>query len=175
MMNRLSNAESGAGGAPVVADSPSAFQHELTRSAFVYWSSLLDGRTMPSRADLSPSVMRKFLPSMGLAEPRTKACGGSDYFIRLEGTRLEQVYGPMTGKLLSEILEPAVEVRWRSAFDAAIASARPVRTFGRMAFQQKSWLEVESFIAPLGNDGRTVSMLMTVVATWEASKGIPAT
>jgi hypothetical protein len=151
-------------------DKTLSFRHPLNVEALGYWRSLLKGRAMPARADLDPRAMRGFLADMGLMETRKKADGTSDYFVRLAGTRTEQIYGPVTGKLISEFLPPEIEARWRGALDAAVAAGGPVRTIGRMAFQKRTWLEVECLVAPLGDDGQTISMLMIVVATWEAEK-----
>jgi hypothetical protein len=151
-------------------DTSLSFRHPITVEALAYWKSILAGRAMPSRADFDLRAMRDLLPHLGLMEPRRKADGTSDYYIRLIGTRLEQIYGTVTGKTISEFLSPDIQERWRTALDTAVAGRAPIRTIGRMAFQKKLWLEVECLIAPLSHDGETVSMLLVVVATREAGQ-----
>lgn len=156
---------------PLDIDETASFRHPATREAAAHWAALLNGRAMPSRADLDPRALTKILPYMALIELRQKADGSPDYFIRLAGTASEQVFGSVTGKLISEFLPPEVEARWQLALGTAVRTLRPIRTIGRIAFQRKTWLEAETFVAPLGNDGHTVSMLLIVLATWEAGNG----
>jgi hypothetical protein len=145
-------------------------RHPLILEASEYWKSHRGDRAMPSRADLDPKAMRKLLPHMALVEPRARADGAPDYFVRLAGTRLEQIYGPMAGRFIGEAVTIEIATRWQMVLDAVANSAAPLRTMGRMMFEQRSWVEVESFMAPLSHDGRTVSMLFIVVATWSAGK-----
>lgn len=153
---------------PIALDELLSFVQPETIAALAYWRSKLGGRPMPSRADLDPRQMRSFMPHIALVELRKAADGSQDYYIRLAGTALEQVFGHLTARLISEFLPPEIEVRWRSMFDAARDAAAPIRAFGRVAFQRKHWLQCEIMIAPLGNDGKTISMFYAAVATWDA-------
>ena len=153
---------------PIGLDASLAFEHPKTVAALAYWRSKLDGRRMPSRADVDPRQMRGFMPNIALVELRHAPDGSRDYFIRLAGTAIDQVFGPLAGHLIGEFLPPEIELRWRRMLDAARDAGAPIRTIGRVAFQAKHWLECETLIAPLGFDGRMVSMFFVAVATWEA-------
>ena len=153
---------------PIALDESLSFVQPATIAALAYWNSKLGGRPMPSRADLDPREMRRFMPHVALVELRRTPQGDQDYFIRLVGTNIEQVFGQLTGQLISEFLPPEIEVRWRRMFDAARDAASPVRITGRVAFQRKTWLQCELMIAPLGTDGKTISMFFVAVATWDA-------
>jgi hypothetical protein len=146
----------------------------MTKKALAYWNARRGARAMPSRADIDPREMRAFLANLALLEPRPKSDGSNDIFVRLAGTSLEQTYGMLTGRLVSEIVPPETGRIWHTVFDPAMESASPVRSIGRMVFEKRSWLEVESLVMPLSNDGETVSMLMIVVVNWEADKPPPA-
>ena len=152
---------------PIAIDDSLFFVRPETREALAYWKSRLDGRPMPSRADLDPRAMRAFMPNVALVELRQAPDGTQDYYIRLAGTALEQLFGPLTGQSISAFLPAEIEARWRRMFDAARDAAAPIRTIGRIAFQKKTWLEGETLTAPLGADGKTVSMLFVVLASWE--------
>jgi hypothetical protein len=145
-------------------------RHPLVVEAAEYWKSHRGDRAMPSRADFDPRAMRKLLPHMSLLEPGARADGTPDYFVRLAGTRLEQIYGPMGGRFIGDAVTPEIARLWQLVLDAVANSAAPLRTMGRMVFEHRSWVEVESFMAPLSDDGETVSMLFVVVATWSAGK-----
>ncbi len=153
---------------PIAVDDSLSFVQPATIAALAYWKSKLGGRSMPARADLDPREMRSFMPHIALVELRQTADGSQDYYIRLSGTNIEQVFGRLTGQLISEFLPPEIEARWRRMFDAARDAGAPVRITGRVAFQRKTWLQCELMIAPLGTDGKTISMFFVAVATWEA-------
>ena len=153
---------------PIAIDESLAFLHPATVQALAYWKSKLDGRLMPSRADIEPRQMRSFMPHIALIDLRNAPDGSQDYFIRLAGTAIEQVFGRLTMRSISEFLPPEIEARWRGMLDAARDAVAPIRAVGRVAYQRKNWLECEVLIAPLSADGETVSMLFVAVATWEA-------
>lgn len=145
------------------------FEREPNRLAYAYWTSRSEGRSMPRRADLDPAAMRKFTPHVGLVEIRPGEADCMDYFIRRAGSRWEDVYGQMTGKLLREFLPAYIEQSWRDAFDAVREAKAPMRLTARVDFQEKKWLQIEMLIAPLGEDDQ-VSMLFTSFVSW--TKGL---
>jgi hypothetical protein len=129
-----------------------------------YWLSCRGDRAMPSRADLNPVAMRGFTEHVGLVEIRRDAGAEADYFIRRAGTRWEAVFGPMTGRLIQEFLPPEIETRWRKVFDAVCNAGAPLLVTTDILFQNKSWLEAEMFVRPLG-DGE-VAMLFLAFTSW---------
>ncbi|MGD0141776.1 MAG: PAS domain-containing protein [Rhizomicrobium sp.] len=153
---------------PIAIDDSLSFSYPATRQALAYWKSLLDGRPMPSRADLEPRAMLGFMAHVCLIELRQAPDGTRDYFVRLAGTAVEQLFGSLTGQSISEFLPAEIEARWRRLLDMAVDAAQPIRALGRVAFQRKLWLECETLIAPLGADGKTISMLFVAMATGEA-------
>jgi hypothetical protein len=108
--------------------------------------------------------MRGFTEHVGLVEVRRDTGAEIDYFIRRAGTRWEAVFGAMTGRLIQEFLPPEIETRWRQAFDAVCEAKAPLRLTTDILFQNKSWLEAELFIGPLGE--AEVTMLLLAFASW---------
>lgn len=142
------------------------FTRQPNTLAYAYWSACCNGRKMPERADLDPVAMRKFTAHVGLVEIRPTERGTEDYFIRRAGSKWEEVYGPMTGKLLHEFLPDDIAPTWRQAFGAVCSTRAPVRLTARVDFKAKNWLEIEMLIAPLG-EGRAVTMLLTSFVAWK--------
>jgi hypothetical protein len=142
------------------------FTRPATRLAHEYWESCRAGRTMPTRADLKPAAMHKFTEHVGLVEVRAEPGPDVDYFIRRAGTKWEQVFGPMTGRLIHDFLPPEIETRWREVFDPVRTRVVPVRVTTGITFQRKTWLETEMFVGPLGAD--RVSMLFLTFVSWSA-------
>ncbi len=128
-----------------------------------YWQSRCSGRPMPNRADLNPAAMRGFTEHVGLVEVRREA-EEADYFIRRAGTRWEAVFGAITGRFIHDFLPPEIETRWRQVFDAVCNAKAPLRVSTDIRFQQKSWLEAELFVAPLGD--ADVAMLFLAFTSW---------
>lgn len=149
---------------PIASDPTLAFEREPNKLAYAYWQARCDGRSMPARADLDPGAMKKFTPHVGLVEPRLASTGPS-YFIRRAGSRWEDVYGAITGKVLQDFLPPHLAAAWHSVFDSVTTSAKPIRITTQVDFQGKNWLDIELMVAPLGEQG-TVSMLLISFVAW---------
>jgi hypothetical protein len=150
---------------PLHFDWALAFERKETALACAYWRSRCKDGRLPSRADLVPSQMRKFMAHVGLVEFRAEG-DDIDYYIRLAGSQWEAVYGAMNGRVLHEFLPPDIEARWRSAFDPVRNQARPARVTTQIAFASKRWLDCEMFIAPLSDDGQSASMLLMCFVSW---------
>jgi hypothetical protein len=108
--------------------------------------------------------MRSFLPHVALVEVKPGPGGEPDYFVRLAGTAIEEVLGKRTGRSLTQDLPPALAQRWRAQFDAVLKSRQPLRATGRIAYDNKTWLEAEILYAPLSEDGTDVSMVFLAFA-----------
>jgi hypothetical protein len=126
--------------------------------AHAYWRSHCRDHGMPAYKDLPPSGMRGFIAHIGIVEIREGGTG-KDYFIRLAGSRWEEVFGRIAGKHLHKFLSPAVEERWRALFDPVCERAEPVCARAEISFEEKTWLMSEMFVAPLGDSASEVSML----------------
>jgi hypothetical protein len=149
-------------------DTSAAVTRPTTIKALEYWRSRKGDRAMPSRADISPSALRSLLPMIALVEIPGAGDRPTAYTIRLAGDAIHQVFGPLTGKPIDEFLPPDVLKRWTACFEAARSNGAPVRvTTSQVVYQDKTWLQAEVLLAPLGLDGR-VTMLLAAVDTWPA-------
>ena len=141
------------------------FQNDATRLGLEYWKSRCRGSQMPERADLDPVAMRKFTSHVGLVEIRPAIGEDVEYFIRRAGTKLEDVYGPITGHYLHEFLPPELEACWRTVYDAVRKAKAPVRITTKIDFRGRNWLSSEFLVAPLGTNGEP-SMLFLTFVSW---------
>ena len=153
-------------GAPIYVDRDLAFRDPINDQALAYWRGKTGARPMPSRADLDPVEMRAFVTHVGLIE----AVGGEreaakTFRIRLAGTALEDVFGHLTGRKLTE-LPDYFAVRWHDLFQAAVEARAPVCVTTRVSLEHKEHLAAEALIAPLSEDGTSVSMLFVSVGFW---------
>ena len=141
-----------------------SFSREPTQLASDYWRSCLNGRAMPTRADLNPSAMRKFTPHIGLVDIRRDTVQ-PQYFVRRAGGQWEDVFGPITGRFVHDFLPPEIEVRWRKVFDAVCEKKAPLRMTTGIELQGKQWLTMEMLVAPLGESGEP-NMLLVAFDAW---------
>lgn len=162
---------------PMRIDHEVALTQVMTTKAYDYWRARRGSRIMPARKDINPRDMREFVASAGLIEARPTA-DGYEYQVRLAGTRIEEIMGPITGKLFSEFLPLEIEARWRRVCEEVRRSRGPVSITGRMAFQARHWLKTEAFVGPLGEDGQEITMFLLGAATWtdlpEGKSTVPA-
>ena len=137
------------------------FEKQANVLACDYWRARCEGRPMPRRAELDPVAMRKFSAHVGLIDIRDAE---DDYVIRRSGSRLDEVYGPITGRSIREFLPPGLQATWRDMLGAVRAKLAPVRIVTGVDFEGKTWLNVEMLLAPLGEDGRANMIFMNFVA-----------
>ena len=144
---------------PVTLDWTLDFTSRELKQALAYWSSRCGKRKRPMREDLHPAAMAPFLRHVTLIDVRHLAMGVRAYRIRLAGTYVEQVFGPISGQRVDAVLPPPISARWHKCFDTVCESDRPLRLTGRVGFEDKSWLTGEVFLAPLGDEARPPSMI----------------
>jgi hypothetical protein len=155
-------------------DSEVVLTQPLTIKTYDYWRACRGLRLMPTRADITPKGMKEFMTNVGLIEARPTALG-VDYVVRLAGTRCEEVFGPITGKSFCDFLPPEIELRWRRVCDEARRTRGPLSVTGRIAFPGKDWLQSETFVGPLGEEGQEITMLLLGFVAWPALSGATGT
>jgi hypothetical protein len=159
-------------GAPIYVDRDLAFRDPINHLALAYWRSKGGAHGMPSRARLDPVEMRGFVANVGLVDVLAPAGGQRTFRIRLAGTAVEDVFGHLTGRMLAE-LPDYIRPRWHNMFLAAVDAGVPVRVTTRVMFESKDHLTAETLLAPLSEDGATVSMLFVCVGVWSDSRPPP--
>ena len=151
----------------ILVDDTLAFERAMTRSAYAYWNAARGKNSMPRRSDLTPRGMKSFIRNVVMAEPRQVGAEW-DYFVRLAGTEVEKVIGPVSGKLIGSVAPEELAPRWRFILDQARVPQKPVRCVSRVLAQNKTWLMGEIFAGPLSDDGQSVSMVFGCLEFWAA-------
>ena len=155
-------AEGAASRPPIIVDYDLQFRRPRLGAALAYWRSRCRNGTMPARSDLDPVDMREFLASVILAEV-VAGRRGPEIRIRLAGTEIEAIFGPITGKPLAEALPPDMVARWALLADAVLAARGPVRFVTRIAYRDQDFVTAEVLAAPLSGDGVGIDMMFAVV------------
>jgi hypothetical protein len=152
---------------PITVDWELRFSRPQAQKAFAYWHSLLRGRQMPARRELSPRAMQAFLSYVNLVDVLSLGAGKWDYVISLQSADAHAVLGDIKGRRLAEIFPPPIERRWRSGFDLPCNNVAPVRLLTRASTGNKNWLACEILLAPLG-EGENVDSIFWVTVSWPA-------
>lgn len=148
----------------VTYDESCAFEHPALRAAFEYWQKLCGDRPMPSRRDINPSAMRKFIAHVGVIDILVAADESVSYFVRVAGAEVERVPGLRSGKALLDGVPADMASRWLEPHERLRLSGKPLRGFGRIV-GGKTWLMGEYLHAPLGDGDGTTSIFGAFAAT----------
>lgn len=153
---------------PVTVDWELRFLRPPAQDAALYWHSLLNGRCMPARRELSPRAMKDFIPHVSLLDVVSEVDEKPDYVVTLQGGHAREVFGDIKGCRPAEIFDPAIARRWRRCFDLSYASKKPARLLSRASTSGKNWLVCEALIAPLG-EGAEVQAFLWAFVSWPAN------
>ncbi|MBS0274261.1 MAG: PAS domain-containing protein [Proteobacteria bacterium] len=153
----------GIGDDPGTSISVDDLKQAYTRDAHAAWHGARGTRRMPSRADMTPRVMRKFLSYVALAE---LVDGGKDFRFRVVGDGIAHKQKLLLiGKTLADVdhLVPDFGTFLRNLYlrtvrqrDALAYRGTYVRTADRHPFTY------EAVILPLGDDGETPDHVLVV-------------
>jgi len=155
-------AEGAASRPPIVVDYDLQFSQPQLGAALAYWRACCRDRTMPARSDLDPVDMRQFLARVLLAEV-VAGRHGPEIRIRLAGTEIEAIFGPMTGKPLGDALPPDMVARWALMAETVLAARRPVRFVTRIAYRGQEFVTAEALAAPLSGNDVDIDMMFAVI------------
>ena len=155
---------------PIVVDRNLEFVHPANVQALAYWQSKCGPRAMPARADLDPLEMRGFLANVALVDVLPREGRPSEFRIRLAGAAIEDVFGPVSARLLTDAVPAATAARWAGMFQATIDARGPIRVSGRVSYEKMDYLETEALFAPLADAGADISMLFASAAFWSETE-----
>ncbi len=125
-----------------------------------YFEARTGGTRMPRRDDISPEEMKAILPEVALLEPIYDETGlVVDAKGLLEGTKLDNFYGSLTGTLISDYPVPIVSDRILVACRRCIEIAKPIVVVADALSEQKNYLTITVLYVPMSNDGVRVDRI----------------
>jgi hypothetical protein len=149
-------------GWPLLCDDSLGFDTPKLKDALAYWHAQCAGRSQPKRTDLSPHGMKTFLSHVSLAEIETRPDGKTRWRTRLQGSDIDKVYGPMTGRYIDEVIKGETLNRWMTTIQFVLDSARPLRFLTELPLPDREPVVMDSLLAPLSSDGVSFDMLFNV-------------
>lgn len=150
----------------IAVDESLAFNQPELRSLAELWRAKAEAmNALPRREDLDIRLLKPFVRHLSVVE-QVRVDGKSAYRLRLQGSILTEYFGTHTGKLLNEVVPPALAERWTAAYDALLATRKPLRLVGTYEKGKMDYLIAETLAVPLGNgDLLPVSVLAATYYT----------
>ena len=155
----------------MVASLDTRLWHPRVRQLFDYWQSLRAARgALPGRAAFDPLAIPSLLPHLTLIDvvgrpPR--------YRYRLIGTRMVDAFnGDFTGRWLDDVhARPDGTAPVFPSYDAVVAEGRHDWRRGAPHFAGfiDRCVELERVFVPLASDGKTVDIIVTITAFFDAA------
>ena len=142
-----------------LCDATVTFSHPDLRRLLGLWRKQAKGG-IPLRRDMTPRVLKSFLPDIAICERLTGDGGERRYRVSMMGVWFAQILGNFTDKFLDDVLEPEHLPRWQVALDATLADGIPLRFLGRTDTNAMSFLNGEYFVAPLLADNGSASFIL---------------
>jgi hypothetical protein len=115
---------------------------------------------LPSRADFDARALKPFLRHVSIVERAVNPAGQSSYRFRFYGSALTQRFGEQTGQFIEMSIPLDRLPRWIAAYDAVIEAGAPMRFLSYFEIPRVSYLNGESFSAPLANGGRKPTTIL---------------
>jgi hypothetical protein len=146
----------------IVCDERLAFDTPKMKEALSYWTARAGGRSMPLRTDLSPHGMKSFLSLVSMAERDRLPDGSSRWRMRLQGSDLDRVIGPMTGRYLDEVIDGEMLKRWMTTINLVVETGGPLRFVSETPVPDRDPIVMDSLLAPLSSNGTDFDMMFNV-------------
>lgn len=105
---------------------------------------------MPSKAELSPRDLKKFLSDIVICHRVVK--NPSSWIWRLVGTKVATVLGDVTGKTFDQTAPSGRATHWIESCDLVLDGGQPLRFLGRVRIKGREYLNAENFFVPLADD-----------------------
>jgi hypothetical protein len=143
-----------------VCDNALVFNRPELSAVAGLWFNLAGGRPMPERLEMTPRLLKPFLPHVAIYDCVPQANGRRRYRVRVMGSSYQTILGEHTGRFLDESLPPKHVEMWHAVLDAIVAEGAPLRFCGNSTTTGKTFLVHEYFSAPLADaDGAPVHVL----------------
>ncbi|MEJ0043026.1 MAG: PAS domain-containing protein [Rhizomicrobium sp.] len=115
---------------------------------------------LPSRADFDARALKPFLRNISIVERAANPAGRMSYRYRFYGSALAQRFGEQTGRFVEMSIPIDRLPNWIEAFDSVLDAGGPMRFMSHFTIPRVSYLNGESFSAPLANGGRKPTTIL---------------
>lgn len=126
-----------------------------------YCEALSNGLRLPRWSDFRPSQITYLLGRLYVVEVLS---GGADYFFRLSGVYMKEIYGSdLAHCTLSSLPDTPLKVALRRNYDEVVASGQPVCAAGTLVWQEGSRIEIERLLVPFAGENGQLHIILGAV------------
>jgi hypothetical protein len=152
------NALAKTNGWPIRFEYAESFRQEALNRLLAVWKAKAEG-AVPDRSMFDAKTLKQFLPNVTIIE-REHIDGSVSYRFRLIGTEIVRLFGEGTGERLEDTVPPSFVERWSSAYEAVLKARRPLRVETHFELPQVSYLDGETFFAPLRTKSGEIELIL---------------
>ena len=145
------NALAAAHGWETICDASLAFNQRELVALKRAWDRMVGTRPMPSRQEMSPRVLKDWLPHISFYERVQPEGAPRRYRVRLLGTAYQPIWGDLTGAFLDEALPSEHLPLLEAVLDTVLAHRQPLRFLTRSVVTGRNYLVAEFFSAALAD------------------------
>lgn len=127
---------------------------ELSKLKAIWETKAAAAKGLPAREDFDPETLRPFLRHVSIVERAMHPAGHTSFCYRFYGSALMQRFGEQTGQFIEMSIPPDRVSRWIKAYETVLDAGKPMRFLASFEIPRVSYLNGESFVAPLSNAGR---------------------
>jgi hypothetical protein len=154
-----------------LCDPSLAFARPELRAVARLWREKAGARAMPLRDDLDARTLKPFLANMTLIERVSDV--GHRYRLRLHGTSLTRYAGDHTGRFVEEMIPREQAASYTGIYDLVLDEGRPLRVVWDYQVPAISYLQGESFLAPVMAADGGANLLLSVTYAEAKSHASP--
>jgi len=115
---------------------------------------------LPPRDAFDARTLKPFLRHVSIVERAMHPSGWPSYRYRFYGSALAQRFGEQTGQFIEMSIPPDRLKRWIAGYDAVLEGGTPMRFLSYFEIPRVSYLNGESFSAPLSNGVKKPTMIL---------------
>jgi hypothetical protein len=146
---------------PFALDNEPAFRTEPVSLGYAYWKSKVAGGRVPSRCDIDPLEMVRFLPNTVLLDV---ASAPFDFRYRVIGTEcVAHMKRDWTGNWMSEIPHQGPSGQFWGNLQRVAADQTPLYSNAPQVGPEADFSAIEDVILPLVDQDGSTNMLLTFI------------
>lgn len=162
------NLRAEAEGWPMRCDGALAFERQELADLCALWRArAADG--VPQRSQFDMRTLRPYARNLIIVE-RVGEDARWRYRFRLFGSTLALLFGEHTGRMLDEMVAPAMLPVWLAFYDCVLTHAEPFRFINYYRIPSEDYLKGEFFAAPLADEDGRVRLILA--ATYVGLKDV---
>lgn len=129
-----------------------------------FFESKTKGERMARRADFTPTELLKFLPYMGLLEPKVDDSGNiEDIYCRVCGSKCVILYGELTNSWLSSLEDSQIYSRIKKRCQITYDQHKEFAVSLQVLSKEEEHITIRALYVPLSGDNKIVDKVLVFI------------